>query len=497
MAGRFRASDDDFIPIEEQAEGASPSKGSWNPPAMAAAPDDGRGGRGGRGLLAPRLARGVSTVVFAGYGVVTLLNVQNTVSSPLGLVLCTLAVGALYTLQIMLASPRARRWPGGRRAVVLVTQAGLTLGPMVWLGIAWGSMAGPLAGSILLMLPGRFAWPCYSAVPLAILGWSAASDGISALETGYYAVSTALTGLVIYGLTRLTDLVREVHDARAEMARMAVTQERLRFARDLHDLLGYSLSAITLKCELIHRLTPVNPERAREEVASVLGIARQALADVRIVASGYRDMSLTAEAESVAEVMAAADVETELDIDYGRLHPLVDTVLATALREGVTNMLRHSKVQSCTVTVRVEGEAVRLDLVNDGVVAQDRPDAPDRGSGLGNLRTRLAAIGGEMRAGAEAGNRFRLTAVAPLRPSKGEEAEPLLPRARRVVLGTPGAAHADAPESTDAPESVYAAVSSDAGGHGEAGVRGDAGLRGDTSGPGEAGRRGDAGKQAV
>ncbi|MFJ7070595.1 sensor histidine kinase [Streptomyces sp. NPDC101115] len=393
MAGRFRASDNDLI----------------------------------RDLLAPRFAQGISTVVFAGYGVVTLLNVQNAVSSTLGLVLCTVAVAALYTLQILLTSPRARRWSGRRRAAILVTQVALTFGPMVWLGIAWGSMAGPLAGSILLMLPGRIAWPCYGAVPLAILAWSA-SGGISALETGYYAVSTALTGLVIYGLTRLTDLVREVHETRAEMARMAVTQERLRFARDLHDLLGYSLSAITLKCELIHRLTPVNPERAREEVESVLGVARQALADVRLVASGYRDMSLAAEAESVAEVMAAADVETEVDIDCGRLHPLVDTVLATALREGVTNMLRHSKVQSCAITVRIEGEAVRLDLVNDGVVAQDRPDAPDRGSGLGNLRTRLAAIGGEMRTGVLTGNRFRLTAIAPLRPPKGEDAEPLLGR---------------------------------------------------------------------
>ncbi|MGW1294229.1 sensor histidine kinase [Streptomyces sp. NPDC002533] len=399
MAARFRVSDIDLIGVRGPAEGG---------PA--------------RDLPAPRFAQGISTVVFAGYGVVTLLNVQNVVSGTRGLVLCRGVVAVLYAVQILVASPRTRRWSGRRRAAILVVQALLTFGPMVLLGVAWGSMAGPLAGSILLMLPGRIAWPCYGAVPLAMLGWSA-SGGVPALETGYYAISTALTGLVIYGLTRLTDLVREVHDTRAEMARMAVTQERLRFARDLHDLLGYSLSAITLKCELIHRLVPVNPERAQEEVASVLGVARQALADVRLVASGYRDMSLTAEGRSVAEVMAAADVETEVDIDCGRLHPLVDTVLATALREGVTNMLRHSKAQSCTVAVRVEGESVRLVLVNDGVVAPDRPDAPDRGSGLGNLRTRLSAIGGEMTAEVIAGNRFRLDATAPLSPPKGEDAE--------------------------------------------------------------------------
>ncbi|MEV0980872.1 histidine kinase [Streptomyces sp. NPDC049915] len=392
-----------------------------------AAPAQARSRSGARDLLAPRFAQGISTVVFAGYGVVTVLNVQNEVSGTPALVLCTAVVAALYTVQILLTAPRARRWSERRRAAVVAVQAALTFGPLVWLGVAWGSMAGPLAGSILLMLPGRIAWPCYGAVPLFILGWSL-GEHATPLETGYYAVSTALTGLVIYGLTRLTDLVREVHDTRAEMARMAVTQERLRFARDLHDLLGYSLSTITLKSELIHRLVPVHPERAREEIASVLVVARQALSDVRLVASGYREMSLETEAQSVVEVMAAADVGIEVDIDCGRLHPLVDTVLATALREGVTNMLRHSKVQSCTIKVRSEGDMVRMDLVNDGVAAPDRPDAPGRGSGLGNLRTRLAAVGGEMSAGVVAGNRFRLTAIAPLRPSQQEDAEPLVPR---------------------------------------------------------------------
>ncbi|MGW3497506.1 sensor histidine kinase [Streptomyces sp. NPDC001020] len=393
-------------------------------------PEEGGGRSGVRDMLAPRLARGISVVAFSGYGVVTLLNVHNVVSSTLGLILCSIAVAALYAVQITLTSPSARRWSGRRRAAVLVAQALLTFGPMAWLGIGWGSMAGPLAGSILLMLPGRIAWPCYGAVSSAILAWAAVS-GERALATGYFAVSTALTGLVIYGMTRLTDLVREVHDTRAEMARMAVTQERLRFARDLHDLLGYSLSTITLKSELIHRLVPVNPERARTEVASVLGVSRQALADVRLVASGYRDMSLAAEAESVADVMAAAHVVVEVDIDCGRLHPLVDTVLATALREGVTNILRHSKVQFCTIKVRTEGEEVRLELVNDGVFAPDGPDSPARGSGLGNLRTRLAAIGGQMTAEVVAGNRFRLTAVAPLRPATGEGPEPLLRRGHR------------------------------------------------------------------
>jgi two-component system sensor histidine kinase DesK len=380
----------------------------------------------GPDVLAPRLAHGISITVISGFGIITLLNVNNVVSETVRLVVCVGAVLLLYAVQFMITSASARRWSARRRLVTLAAQAVLTFVPMVWLGTAWGSMAGPLAGSILLLLPGRIAWPCYGVVPLVILGWSV-HGGRPALETGYYTLSTALTGLVIYGLTRLTDLVREVHDARAEMARMAVTQERLRFARDLHDLLGYSLSAITLKSELIHRLVPVNPERARAEVASVLSVARQALADVRLVASGYRDMSLEAEAESVAEVMAAADVEVQVDITCGRLHPLVDTVLATALREGVTNILRHSKVQSCTIGAEIVAETVRLVLVNDGVTASHPSDSAHRGSGLGNLRTRLSEIGGQLTVGVNSGGRFRLVAEAPVRPSKPGDEQPREP----------------------------------------------------------------------
>ncbi|MGW0631101.1 sensor histidine kinase [Streptomyces sp. NPDC002758] len=366
---------------------------------------------------APRLAQGISITVISGFGVITMLNVRNAVSGAALLGTCLGAVLILYAIQFMVTSSGARRWSARRRALALVTQALLTFVPMVWIGVAWGSMAGPLGGSILLLLPARLAWPLYGAVTLTILGWCQ-SEHVPALETGYFTISTALTGLVIYGLTRLTDLVREVHATRAEMARMAVTQERLRFARDLHDLLGYSLSTITLKSELIHRLVPANPERAREEVASVLGVSRQALADVRLVASGYREMSLESEAAAVAEVMAAADVQVEADITCGRLHPLVDTVLATALREGVTNILRHSKVQSCAITASVKGETVRLTLVNDGVVPQEAPrtGGGGSGSGLGNLRTRLTEIGGRLTAETTRDGRFRLVAEAPVKP---------------------------------------------------------------------------------
>lgn len=379
---------------------------------------------GGRDTLAPRLARAVTTSVLAGYAAVTLLNVHQSGVQGAALIACSAAVLALYALQFQLSSPRARRWSGRRQLLTLAGQAALTFAPMAVWGTLWGSMAATLGGSVLLVLPARTAWPVFGVIQAVVPGMAYA-EGRNPGEIGYLTVAGTLTGLVIYGLTRLTDLVDEVHSTRAAMARMAVTQERLRFARDLHDLLGYGLSAITLKSELIQRLITSHPARAREEVAALLGVSRQALADVRLVASGYRDMSLQVEAESVREVMRAADVEAEVDVCCGRLHPLVDTVLATSLREGVTNILRHSKVQSCTIKAELGRDTVRLVLENDGVVTEQGSATVDghSGSGLGNLRTRLSAIGGRLTAQALPGGRFRLEAEAPSRPAAGSPAD--------------------------------------------------------------------------
>lgn len=373
-----------------------------------------------RGSLARPLARGITITVLAGYALVTLLNVGNSVDSPGPLAAGAAIVVSLYTLQLLLSSPQARKWPHRRQLLTLAAQAVLTFAPLCLWGSMWASMSGPFAGSVLLVLPARAAWPLYGLVQVVIL-LVASVEGLPHAEVGYFTVASMLTGLVVYGLTRLTDLVYEAHENRAVMARMAVTQERLRFARDLHDLLGYSLSAITLKSELVHRLIVENPERARTEISHVLSVARQALFDVRLVASGYRELSLRAEAESVVDVMSAAEVETEVDISCGRLHPVVETVLATALREGVTNILRHSKVQFCRIDSAVCGDKVRLSLVNDGVEAQESADVPKRdGSGLGNLQARLSAIGGRLTAEVMPGGRYRMEVVAPLKPPPRE-----------------------------------------------------------------------------
>ncbi|MEV0012841.1 histidine kinase [Streptomyces sp. NPDC051840] len=377
---------------------------------------------------APRLARAIIVTALLCYGTMTVLNVVRTRPETFELVVCVGLVLMVFGVQLAVSSPQARSWPTGRKALVLGLQAVLTFAPLVWFGTNWGSMEGPLAASLLLTLPARYAWPSYGALIAFIPVYNLLAGATIDLVL-YFTIAGILTGLVIYGLTRLTDLVHEVHATREELARMAVTQERLRFARDLHDLLGYSLSAITLKGELIHRLIATRPDKAREETASVLRVARQALADVRLVSSGYRDMSLSEEAESAGTVLAAADIRADVTVECGRLHPVVDTVLATALREGVTNILRHSRVRICSIKAELDDTTVRLGMTND------HPHEPSHlftagaggGSGLDNLRTRFAAIGGGLTAGLQGDGRFHLEVWAPIRPQNDIEALTLGP----------------------------------------------------------------------
>ncbi|WP_241518874.1 histidine kinase [Streptomyces sp. CB03238] len=374
-------------------------------------------------IPAPRLARGITVFAVMCFVLILVTNMVSEKPGTLKLVVFLVCIAVIGVLQFLHSSRGARRWPLKVRAATLGVQAAATFVPPLAFEFTWGSMWGCLAGSLLLLLPRRAGLSLFALCVATSVAFAVRSAP-DVLYIVYLVQSTILSALVIYGFTKLADLVDEVHSSRAELARMAVTQERLRFSRDLHDLLGYSLSALTLKGELIHRLILTRPGQARQETSGLLEVARQALADVRLVASGYREMSLRGEAESAVGILEAADIRVELAMDHGRLHPLVDTVLATALREGVTNVLRHSKVQTCRIAAAVDGETVRLSLVNDGVGEQDRNGVPPlhSGSGLNNLRTRTEAVGGRLDAGVREDGCFHLEVTAPLRPCGNETA---------------------------------------------------------------------------
>ncbi|WP_338696885.1 histidine kinase [Streptomyces sp. Q6] len=370
------------------------------------------GGRRSRDLPPPRVARTILVVVLVSYAVVVALNILDTTMPTHQVIIAIAALVLVLALQLRHSAPGANRRSARVRLTSLGAQAVLTYLPLLVFRAEWGAMAGFLAGSLLLILPPRIGWILYGCVGLSLLVPSLI-QGYSVLVTVYLCQSTLVTGLVTYGLTRLSDLVAEVHAARGELAHMAVTEERLRFARDLHDLLGFGLSTITLKSELVHRLIENHPERAVEEIQDVLAVSRDALADVRRVARGFQDMSLEQEIRSARSVLAAADIELDVRVTLKPFGPRSNSVLATVLREAVTNVLRHSEAGRCTIEAGQRGETVRLLVVNDGVRPGYRDPSPDSGSGLANLKVRVRGVGGRVEAGCPDGRTFRLLAEVP------------------------------------------------------------------------------------
>ncbi|GAA1325234.1 histidine kinase [Streptomyces sp. NBC_00378] len=390
--------------IDPLQPAATPGRAASEPPDVAELP-------------APRLARIILTVALISYLGVTVINLVGTDLPTTSLLTSLGCLVLIFVLQLRHSSAAVRRAPVLQRSLTLGAQTLLTYLPIAAFHSQWGAMAGFLAGSLLLLLPSRWAWPAYGLVGLSML-IPPTLDNLSVQETVYLAQSTLLTGLVVYGLSRMAALIQALHDTRSQLAGLAVAKERLRFARDLHDLLGYSLSAITLKGELIHRLIPSNPRRALEEVSDVLIISRQSLADVRVVSSGLRSMSLEQEMRSAQSLLEAADVKVRVDIRLGTLDQRVDSVLAAVLREAVTNLLRHSRAGTCAMAATQDGDRVRLSVSNDGVDPSYRDVSPHSGSGLGNLRERLQSASGVLTITRGPGGTFELVAEAPARPPR-------------------------------------------------------------------------------
>ncbi|WP_262401927.1 sensor histidine kinase [Actinomadura sp. CNU-125] len=247
------------------------------------------------------------------------------------------------------------------------------------------------------------------ALTMAAAGAGAHLLGQGTAAAVNYVISTLVSGLVVYGLVKLARLERDLRTAGEELARAATVQERLRAARDLHDLLGHSLAAILLKCELARRLAAADPARARAELAEVVGMAERARSDLRAAVGGGAELTLDGEVRGARSVLAAAGVDVETDLRHGDLDAAVSAVLGTVLREAVTNVLRHSAARNCAIATTRDGAAVRLVVENDGL--DPRAPRTPPGSGLGNLTTRLASHQGTLSARADGEGRFRLEAT--------------------------------------------------------------------------------------
>ena len=313
-------------------------------------------------------------------------------------------------------APAAHAWPIAALAVLSVA---LTVGTgPPWLVLFIFSSAS--AAGYLSLRPALFA--------IGVLVGLAAAAGLLVGAPGALLAETLIrvvtVGIAIASLTRAVLMGRELQAARAEIARLAVAEERLRFARDLHDLLGRSLSLIALKSELAERLVATAPERATAEIGDAKTVARTALREVREAVAGYRQPTLATELEGAAELLAAAGIAYHYAGAPGVLPLPVEAALAWTVREGVTNVLRHAHAQQCAISVRRAAHKVILEVTNDGSgAAGPAPRAAGGagrgGSGLAGLRERVTALGGRSAAGPEPDGGFRLIVTLPLEPGVG------------------------------------------------------------------------------
>ncbi|MGI5170164.1 sensor histidine kinase [Spirillospora sp. CA-253888] len=289
------------------------------------------------------------------------------------------------------------------------------VGPLLVFDLAQWHLVLFLPCVVLVVLRGWARWalavPLICFDPLLVI-WDAQLGDPTPLGMAYEIVWSGERALVVYGLVRMGELAVQVREARAELARTAVARERLRFATDLHDLLGLGLSVVVLKSELALRLLDRDPDRARAELAEGLEAARRALADMEAVVAGRGEITLAEEAGSTRAALSAAGIEVSGSVRPVALPAEADALLATVLREGVTNVLRHSEADRCELVVEAVGQSVRLSLVNDGVTG--RAAAP--GTGLKNLARRVRELDGTLTAARE-GDGFRLEAVVPLQPA--------------------------------------------------------------------------------
>ncbi|MFE4517114.1 sensor histidine kinase [Kitasatospora sp. NPDC056783] len=363
----------------------------------------------GRSDPLSRLTQGIVVMVAAGFFIA---SVVATIGNHDGLVYQAPAVVVLVLLlglQIVHAGPwrLARRWWPWSLAV----QGVLTYLPFLFFDQAWVGIPGSFAGSVVLVVAPPRSWILFGLLVAGQYPLFAALGG-NTRQCVSAVVSAAVGGIVVYGVARLADLTAELRAVRTELAERAVDQERLRFARDLHDLLGYSLSVAALKCQLAKRLVLEDPKQAHAEISEVLVVVRQAMSDARLLSSGDLHMSLGRESRSAASVLRAAGVSVEVDLDCGVLRPELDAVLATVVREAVTNMLRHSMPRRCVIRAGLDGlGTVSLTVSNDGVPAADAPKEPGGGRGIENLTERMLAVGGQLSAGRAESGWFHLSAV--------------------------------------------------------------------------------------
>ena len=300
--------------------------------------------------------------------------------------LATLAFAAVYmALWMRIRADRHRlvAAPSLRFTVpYLAAQAGLGAVMVACLGQTGLASVVYIAVSCVMVLPVRVAAPVVALLVVGSLGLSAVRDWGSQIGLAFAVLAASVA---VFGMRMVVRRNLELVHAEQENASLAVENERSRFARDLHDILGHSLTVITVKAELAQRLFDVDPERARAEIADLERLSRDALTDVRRAVEGYRELTLPGELARARTALAAAEIEAHLPSSADDVPTELRELFAWTVREGVTNVIRHSSARVCEVRLSPTAAEVR----DDG----RGPNGTGGGSGLNGLRERASAVG--------------------------------------------------------------------------------------------------------
>ncbi|WP_432789531.1 sensor histidine kinase [Brevibacterium sp. K11IcPPYGO002] len=305
-------------------------------------------------------------VILAVHLAITALYVITVVIAHRGLPqrvgeLCTIGLMALVVVQFFLS-------PGGQGFLypLLAIAAATAIRLRAALGIVTG-----------LAISGSFA-EGFATMSLS-----------NALQFGF---ATVMAGASTYLIRCLTGTIDDLRATRRRLAGLAVVEERQRFSRDLHDLLGHTLSVIVVKAEAIRRLADSDPAVAAKHAQEIEGIGRTALADVRQAVAGYRQMRFADELSHAVETLEDAGVEVETTTPLPHLDGPTDTLFAWAVREAATNILRHAHASHCTMKISVDESAAALEITDDGHGMGSNPT----GSGLIGVRERAERLGGHV-----------------------------------------------------------------------------------------------------
>jgi two-component system sensor histidine kinase DesK len=311
-------------------------------------------------------------------------------------------VGIYLSLMLTLATPLTRRDEWLRLGALVAIAAVLGFDNAG----RWATLFIYVAAVCGFRLPPRRAVPgiltstALTAVVSAVGSYDA-GDGIS------YTLYALAIGFLLLSFGRLLHTNVELRAAREQIARLAVADERLRFARDLH---GHSLSVIALKSELARRVLRDDPVRGAAEVTEIEQIARDALQEVREAVVGYRRMTLADELAGARMALSAAGIEATVERADVALAPETESVLAWAVREGTTNVIRHSGASRCEIRVSAGLASAGVEILDDGRGGDRRDGA---GSGLPGLAERAERRHGRVEAGPRPDGGFRLHVSVP------------------------------------------------------------------------------------